>query len=311
MANVLITGGTGMIGQRLTTILINNGYTVTLLTRKVPVQQPMKDVTYALWDFVSGYIDKDAIANADYVIHLAGAGVADERWTEQRKKIISDSRTKSGQLLVDTLSTTNNQVKAVISASAIGWYGPDTEQSCSNGFIEKSVANSDFLGKTCVDWEKSVQPFKGLGKRLAIIRIGIVLSNTGGALVEFRKPLVGGVAAILGSGEQMISWIHLDDLCNLFLYVLENKKLEGVFNAVADNPVTNKELTLTLAKLMRGRWFLPIHVPEFLLKLILGEMSIEVLKSTTVSNQKIKETGFEFTYPTIQPALDNLLQQRS
>jgi uncharacterized protein (TIGR01777 family) len=169
-------------------------------------------------------------------------------------------------------------------------------------------ADHSFLGDTCKQWEECVAPVKEMGKRLVTYRIGIVLSTKGGALAEFMKPLRFGIAPILGNGRQIISWIHIDDLCRLFLYAIEQEKLNGVFNAVAPNPVSNKLLTTTLAGIQKGKAYIPAYVPSFVLKLMMGEMSIEVLKSSTVSAEKIRKTGFQFLYPTIAPALQDLVR---
>jgi uncharacterized protein (TIGR01777 family) len=264
-------------------------------------------ISYANWDIETGGIDTDAIAKADYIIHLAGTNVTEKRWTAKRKKEIIESRTKSSTLLIKAMNETPNKIKALISASAIGWYGPDTKESLQKGFKEDAPASNDFLGETCKQWEAGIQPITKMNKRLAIFRFGIVLSKTGGALKEFKKPLKFGIAAILGSGKQITSWIHIDDLCRLLLFAIENERISGVYNAVAPKPVSNKELTLTLAKKMRNKYFIPVHVPAFALKLILGEMSVEVLKSARVSNEKIRKTGFTFLYPSVEAALENLI----
>ena len=196
-----------------------------------------------------------------------------------------------------------NNVKAVISASAIGWYGPDRVVPNPHPFTEESSAANDFLGETCKQWEESLAPLNEMGIRLVTMRTGIVLSKKGGALKEFVRPLKFGVAAILGNGKQMISWIHMDDMVNLYIIAIENEKLEGAYNAVAPYPVSNKELTIALAK-ARKKFYIPVHVPSFLLKIILGEMSVEVLKSATVSAAKIRSEGFVFQFPTINAAVE-------
>ncbi len=327
MPTVLITGGTGTVGKRLTQLLLLKGYDVNILSRSNSNLSPsdgimnsknksseseenqVGEITYYNWDLNKNYIDPAAISSADYIVHLAGAGVADKRWTEERKKEISNSRTQSSALIVSALKENDNQVKAIISASAIGWYGPDDANQVEKAFAETDLASNDFLGETCRLWEESIQPVTQLNKRLVILRTGIVLSNQGGALVEFKKPLLFKTAAILGNGQQMISWIHIDDLCKQYIFAIENQQLNGVFNAVAPIPVSNEKLTLTLAKKMLGTFFLKIHVPAFLLKIVLGEMSIEVLKSTTVSAQKIQTMGYQFRFPTIDDALETLVGQ--
>jgi uncharacterized protein (TIGR01777 family) len=303
MATVLVTGGTGLIGKKLSQMLVEKGYDVIVLSRQISEKkEQLSNVHYAAWNIENQSIDATAIANADYIIHLAGAGVADKRWTTQRKKEIVESRTKSSTLLVKALNETPNNVKAVISISAIGWYGPDTNESSAHGFTEDKNADTAFLGETCRLWEASIEPVKKLNKRLVKFRTGIVLSKDGGALKEFVKPLQTGIVTIFGSGKQMISWIHIDDLCHMFISAIENENINGTFNAVTPNPVSNKQLMYVLAT-QKNKYFLPLHIPAFILKLMLGEMSIELLKSVNVSAKKILSTGFEFLYPTIESAL--------
>ena len=309
MPTVLITGGTGMIGTRLTEMLFAKGYHVIILTRNPATHNHrLAGVRYANWDVSNQTIDREAIASADHIIHLAGAGVADKRWTEKRKQEILKSRTESSKLIVKALTEIPNHIKTVVSSSAIGWYGPDTIASKTTGFTEEAKADTAFLGETCRLWEENIEPVTGLGKRLVKLRTGIVLSKTGGALAEFKKPLKAFVAAVLGDGLQVISWIHVDDLCRMFIAAIENEAMDGAYNAVAPDPVTNEYLTFELARIMRGSFFIPIHVPAWFLKIVLGEMSIEVLKSARVSSKKIEETGFSFQYPTVEEALRNLLK---
>jgi uncharacterized protein (TIGR01777 family) len=305
MKTVLITGGTGLIGRAITKKLREKGYYVIILTRKKPLQLASDaGITFAEWDTGRQYIERSAITRADYIIHLAGAGVAEKRWTPERKKEITDSRVNSSALLAKTLTETENKVKAVIAASAIGWYGPDSADR-PYPFTETDSHSKDFLGKVCKQWEDSIQPADYPGRRLVKFRIGIVLSNDGGAIKEFKKPLRFGLAAIPGTGKQMVSWIYADDLVNMFIYAMENNSVKGTYNAVAPFPVSNKELVLTLAKACN--WvYIPVSIPPFILKLMLGEMSIEVLKSATVSSKKIREAGFVFEYPDIQSAIRKL-----
>ena len=313
MATIIITGGTGMIGKKLTEVLLEKGHNVIILTRDPDRQTAThSNISYAKWDITNQLIDNKAIAQADYIIHLAGAGVADKRWSKKRKQEIIDSRVDSGQLIADSLRTIPNKVKAVVSASAIGWYGADHlipspspkggEGGSTVKFTESDPADDAFLGQTCKQWEESIEPVTDLGIKLVKLRIGIVLSKEGGALKEFLKPLRFRVAAILGSGKQIISWVHIDDLVNMFVFAIDIEKMNGVYNAVAPFPVSNKELTITLARAGR-KHFIPMHVPNFLLKIMLGEMSIEVLKSTTVSCDKIIGEGFVFNYPEIDSAI--------
>ena len=304
-----------MIGTALSRHLLSEGYNVIILSRN-PRETAVRhnlgterrifrstgNLFYSRWDIDKMTIDTTALKEADYVIHLAGAGVADKRWTEARKKEILESRTRSSALLLKCLQQNPNKVKAVISASAIGWYGPDNGKI----FTEEDPAANDFLGQTCVAWENSIQPVVELGKRLVKLRLGIVLSDEGGALKEFKKPLALGVAAILGNGKQMTSWIHIDDLCRGFLFAIENRELEGVYNLAAPEPVDNKTLTLALAQKRNGKAYISLNVPSSFLKLALGEMSVEILKSATVSSLKIQQAGFNFIYPNIKSAIRNL-----
>lgn len=307
MPTILITGGTGFIGKSLSKSLLAEGHRLIILTRKITDKQTSRNLTYALWDIKERMIDITALQQADHIIHLAGAGVIDKRWTASYKKEIVESRTESSRLLVDALKNNSNRVKTIVSSSAIGWYGADSGDK--KHFTEPDDAAGNFLGQTCKLWEESIEPVIKLNKRLVKLRTGIVLGNEGGALPEFKRSIRFGIAAILGNGKQMISWIHINDLCRLFINAIENEELTGTYNAVAPNPVSNKILTLCLAKKMRGKFYIPVHVPSFIIKLMLGKRSIEVLKSATVSCEKISGTGFRFGFNTIEAALSDLLKK--
>ncbi|MES2851022.1 MAG: TIGR01777 family oxidoreductase [Bacteroidota bacterium] len=309
MQTVLLTGGTGLIGKALTQRLLKKGFRVIVLTRKMPAAPADEGVQYALWNVKEKRIDIAAVQKADHIIHLAGAGVVDKRWTKAYKKEIQESRTQSSALLIDTLKQNDNKVQTIVSASAIGWYGADTAESIQQGFAETAPPDDSFLGETCKLWEESIDAATALGKRVVKLRTGIVLSNDGGALAEFRKPLRFGLATILGSGKQIISWIHIDDLCRMYVEAIQNPNLHGAYNAVAPGAVSNKTLTLSLAQSTRGKFFIPVFVPSFVLKIMLGESSIEVLKSATVSCEKIKQVGFAFLYPSIEAALTQLCKK--
>lgn len=301
MATVLITGGTGLIGRALTTALVAKGYEVIVLTRKVPAGPARPGVQYALWDVPAQTIDAAAVGRADYIVHLAGANVAEGRWTDKRKQEILDSRVQSGQLLVKALQQPN-RVKALVSSSAIGWYGADPQIPNPRPFLETAPADNAFLGRTCKAWEDAVAPVATMGKRLVYLRTGIVLSQEGGAYKEFRKPLQFGVASILGNGRQVVSWIHIDDIVGLYLKAIEDESWNGVYNAVAPAPVSSRQLIQTMAQ-VKGGVAIPAPVPAFVLKTMLGEMSIEVLKSATVSSQKAEQGGYRFRYPDVEAAV--------
>ena len=306
MQTVLISGGTGMVGRQLTKHLLKKGYQVIILTRKIPfLKDANPNISYALWNVADQTIDSEAVQKASCLIHLAGAGVVDKKWTKVYKDEIANSRTQSSALIIKALSNHTHSIKTIISASAIGWYGEDPSPN-AKGFVEIDLAAKGFLGETCEKWEQSIEPVEKIGIRLVKLRIGIVLSNDGGALAEFKKPIQFGVAGILGTGNQMISWIHIDDLCRLFIEGIENEQLAGTYNAVAPLPVSNKELTIELAHQIKGKFYIPLHVPKFILKIMMGERSIEILKSTTVNCEKIKKTGFTFLYPSIEAALHQL-----
>ncbi|HEY1115339.1 MAG TPA: TIGR01777 family oxidoreductase [Chitinophagaceae bacterium] len=309
METVMITGGTGLIGRALTKELVSRGYNVMILTRGRSTAAKRSGVQYAHWDVERQSIDKDAVAQADHLVHLAGANVAEGRWTEARKREIVESRTKSGTLLVRALKEYPNSIKTVVSASAIGWYGSDPQVPNQRPFTESAPADRGFLGATCRQWEDSISGMVELGKRLVILRTGIVLSTEGGAYKEFEKPLRFGVASVLGNGKQVVSWIHIADLVGMYMMALQNERWQGVYNAVAPAPVSNRELIATIAK-QRGKFYITTKVPEAALKVALGEMSIEVLKSATVSGRKAEEAGYRFLFPNIGTAVHNLVHKK-
>ncbi len=309
MAIVLISGGTGLIGTKLTSHLTARNYDVIILTRNKKISSENKKISYSFWDVKKQIIDADVIKKSDYIIHLAGASLMDKKWKADYKKEIVDSRTYSAELIIKTLRENNHTVKSFVSASAIGWYGADSNPLIhKDGFTETDPPDKSFLGETCVLWEGSVDSVVQLNVRLVKLRTGITVSNDGGAFKEFKKPLKLGVAGILGDGKQIISWIHIDDLCRMYIEAIENNEMNGVYNAVAPAPVSNKKFVLEMAEKIKHKFFIPINAPAFLLKLFLGKRSIEILKSATVSDKKIKSTGFTFLYPTIEAALDELIK---
>ena len=296
MKNILITGGSGLIGRKITRFLETNEYQVAWLSRS-PSQNDQKSFG---WDIGNRSIDRDAIKWADGIIHLAGEGVAEERWTKKRKKEILESRTWSTRLLFDSISQEKvNRPKFFISASGINYYGSDTGDHWKE---ENAEPGKDFLSRVVVDWENEVMKISSLGVRTVILRTGIVLDRSGGALKEIMAP---PIAAALGNGMQWMSWIHIDDLVRMYAYVIDNFSMKGVYNAVAPNPATNKELTKVAAK-KAGKLFLEIGVPGFVLHLVLGELAKIVLGGIRVSSQKIKSTGFKFKYKSVDSALEKI-----
>ena len=301
MRTILITGGTGLVGKALTKRLTEKNYEVIILTRTLKDVPTQKNVRYALWNVREKQIDVEAVKKADAIIHLAGAGVMDKKWTDEYKQEIRDSRVNSSELILDTLKNNVHKVQVIVSASAIGWYGEDKKSG--HAFQENEPADKAFLGEVCKEWEESIEPATALGIRVVKLRTGIVLSDDGGAYPEFKSSLKLGVASILGSGKQMISWIHIDDLCRQYIFALENETTEGSYNSVAPKPVNNKEMTLAIAEKVKGNFFIPLHVPQFVLTVMLGQRSVEILKSATVATDKIMKAGFTFLYPTVKEAI--------
>lgn len=311
MPVVLISGGTGLVGTNLTRHLTRRGYQVIILSRTKRVSKnPL--VSFSVWNWQKHQMDVETIKNCDHIIHLAGAGVLDKKWTNDYKKIIIESRTKSAELIVKKLMENEHHVKTFITASAIGWYGADPNPLIrKEGFIESDVVDKSFLGETCLLWEAASEKVTTMGIRYVKLRTGIVLSTEGGALKEYLTPLRFGVAPILGNGKQVISWIHIDDLSRMYITAIEDHFLNDSYNATAPKPVSQKELVIRLAEKIRHKFYTPVYVPSFLLKFYFGKRSIELLKSATVSDKKIKAAGFTFLYPTIESAIDELSQKKS
>jgi uncharacterized protein (TIGR01777 family) len=296
--HILLTGGSGLIGKSLTKLLLDKGYVVSHLSRS-PGKNP-RVKTY-LWDVHTGQIDAACIEGVDTIIHLAGAGVADKRWTNKRKKELVESRTKSIRLIYELLKSKQHKVTSVISASATGYYGDRGDMLLT----EDSKPADDFLAECCIAWEKAVDEGEELGLRIVKFRTGVVLNKKGGALPQMATPVKWYVGSPLGDGKQWIPWIHWHDVQKLYLYAIMNNKLSGTFNMVAPVPVTNQEMTHAVAKQLHKPLWAP-KVPEFVLDLLLGEMSSIVLASTKASPQKIEETGFKFDYPELEGALKEI-----
>ena len=298
---ILITGGTGLVGSRLTEMLLNKGFEVSHIGRTKKAGR----VPSFVWDIKQKKFDAQALKGVNTIVHLAGAGVADKRWTTARKKEILGSRIESTKLLFETLKTTSNEVNTVVAASAIGYYGFGMGEETVE---EDSKPGTDFLAQVTKQWEAQVDKIGTLGIRMVKLRIGIVLSEKGGALAEMAKPIKLGAGAALGSGKQYLSWIHLDDLCEMFIKAIAAENMNGAYNAVGTGWVTNQEMTEAIAHILKKPLLLP-SVPGFVLKIILGEMADMVLNGSKVSSKKIQKTGFTFQYTSLDDALKNLLQK--
>jgi hypothetical protein len=282
-------------------LLLRKGVQVNFLTISQNKITKKPNLQGFFWNPEQGIIDENAFIGVDVIVHLAGANVS-KRWTNTYKQEIIESRIISSNLLFKVLKHNPNQVKQIISASAIGVY-PD---SLKNIYTEtnKTVDNS-FLGNVVVKWEESVDKFKLLNIKVCKLRTGIVLSEKGGALFEMLKPIKFGLGAAFGTGKQIQSWIHLTDLTEMYLFAAQNQ-LEGIYNAVAPNPISNKQLTVAIAKKLKKPLFLP-NIPEFMMQLILGEMHEILFSSQNVNNNKIINEGISFKYTSVEKALEHLL----
>ncbi|GAB1858477.1 TIGR01777 family oxidoreductase [Flavobacteriaceae bacterium MHTCC 0001] len=299
---VLITGATGLIGREIVKHCHLNDIDVNYLTTNTSKISKADNYKGFYWNISTKDIDIECFDNVDAIIHLAGASIS-KRWTKGYKKEVVHSRVESTQLLINSLKAKSHKIQHIISASAIGIY-PD---SLTNYYEEDNTQVShSFLGKVVEAWEYAVDGFKALNITVSKVRIGLVLSEKGGALKEIVKPIRYGVGAAFGSGEQWQSWVHIEDLARVFLYVLEHH-LEGIYNAVAPNAVTNNDLTKTVAKVLHKPLFLP-NIPKFVMKLVLGEMHTILFESQRVSSKRIENNGFEFKFHHLEPALEDLMQ---
>jgi len=306
MKKVLIAGGTGLIGNQLTELLLNKGYTVSVLSRTSSKKNNKNNkLRYYKWNIEDEYIDIEALKDVNHIINLAGAGIADKNWTNSRKNIILSTRVNSTMLILKTLKENNNKVNSFISASAIGYYGTNTTE---NIYTEDMAQGNDFLSEVCYAWENEANKFpsNNVSERTVILRIGIVLSNKGGALKKMIAPIKLFIGATLGSGKQYMPWIHIDDLNLMIKYVMETPELHGVFNAVAPEHITNFMFTRILAKEMQRPLLLP-NIPSLVIKLIFGGSSVLLLKGSRISSKKIISKGFKFTFDNLKNALQNLI----
>ncbi|KGO84400.1 NAD-dependent epimerase [Flavobacterium beibuense F44-8] len=298
---VLITGATGLVGNELVSLLLNRGIQINYLTTSK--SKIRKDDSYSgfYWNPEKGVIDEDCINGVDVIIHLAGAPIA-KRWTESYKKEILNSRTATTNMLYDLLKSKENNVHQFISASAIGIYPDSMDEVYSE---DNTGVDDSFVGKVVEKWEEAVNSIKELKIRVAKIRIGLVLSAKGGMLAELAKPVSYGVGSAFGSGKQIQSWIHIEDLVEIFFYVLNNE-MEGVFNAVAPYPVSQNDLVKCVAKVLKKPYFMP-NVPKFIMKMMLGDMSMLMFTSQNVSAKKIIATGYQFKFLSLEKAIANEL----
>ncbi len=299
--SVLISGGSGFIGKQLTNLLIEKGYSVSILSRSK--KQNTVDVSYYQWDISAHSIEEEAVLKADYIIHLAGENIAEKRWTKDRKEAIVRSREESAQLIYDVLKKNNKKLDAFVSASGIGIYG------AINGSIiciENTPPENDFLGTTCQKWENAADITGNLDIRTVKIRTGLVLGKEDGFLKKLTPIFKFRLGSALGSGKQYMPWIHINDLCTIYLEAINNTKMNGAYNAAISDNTTNTVFSKTLAKVYGYSIWLP-NVPAFLIKLALGEMAQIVLKGRRVSSEKIEKLGFKFQFVNLEDALRDCL----
>jgi uncharacterized protein len=293
--HILIAGGTGLIGSRLTQLLIAKGHKVSYLSRK---SGNYHGITAYKWDPVKGMMDSKALNTVTHIVSLAGESIANGRWTKEFKERVITSRIQAAKTIKDALLNNDHEVEAIVAASAIGFYGSEKNKV----FYEDDNVGIGFLSETTKQWEEA---YNDMPIRTTLLRIGIVLDKDGGALPQMAMPVSFGVAPIIGNGQQMMSWIHLNDLCTIFTSALFDDKYHGKINAVASNPVSHKVFMQTLKKVVCP-YALTIPAPAALIRLILGEKSALVLDDTYVSNKKLLNLGFNFEYPTLEVALKNI-----
>ena len=298
---ILITGATGLIGNELVSLLLQNGISVNYLTtsKKKLISQPNFKGFY--WNPGQGQIDENAFLNVDAIVHLAGASIA-KPWTESYKQEIIESRILSINMLYKVLKNNTHQVTQIISASGIAIY--PSSQTTIYREDNKAIENS-YIGQVVVKWEESVDKFRQLNIKVCKLRTGIVLSNKGGAMIEMMKPIKFGIGSAFGTGKQIQSWIHIEDLVHMYLFAIQNQ-WEGTFNAVAPHPVDNKTLLKSIAIQLKKPFFMP-NIPQFVMKAILGEMHQILFTSQHVSAEKVLSNGFSFKFKTLPKALENLL----
>ena len=299
MSNIVITGGTGLIGKHLGKKLKEKGYAVSVLSRN---SIHNADIPVYSWNPDVGEIEQEALKGADCIIHLAGAGMGDKRWTRSRKKVIIDSRVKTGQFLFENIQKDKIKLKTFITSSAVGYYGAITSDRI---FTETDPSALDFLGETCRQWEDTAERFEESGIRTVKIRTGVVLTRQGGVLAKMKIPVMMGFGSATGSGRQFLPWIHLDDVCSIFIRAVEDAKMSGAYNAVAPEHITNRDFMMTLARVLGKSFWFP-HIPAIVMKLLFGEMSEMLLEGSRVSSEKISAAGYRFQFSELSKALTDL-----
>jgi hypothetical protein len=299
---VLITGGSGLIGSRLTSLLKEKNIEVVHLSRSPSSKFGIK--VYQ-WDWKKKEIDENCFNGVTDIVHLAGAGIADKPWTMSRKHEIIKSRVETANLIFDSLKKLKHPLNSYISASGIGYYGAITKDKI---FTESDEPHDDFIAKSCIYWEKSADQFSDIASRVVKLRTGVVLDKNSGALAKIAKPVKFGVGSPIGTGKQAMPWIHIEDMAHLYLETLLENTYNGVYNAVAPEQVNNEEVTKEIATVLNKPLFLP-KVPAFVLRTVYGELSDIVLKGSQVSSEKLTKLGFQFQYPTLKEALREIYKK--
>lgn len=298
--SVLIAGGSGLIGRYLTTLLLSRGFEVSHLSRTHSENEKVKVFE---WTPEKRSVEAGAMDGIDFIINLAGTNIGETRWTGKRKELITGSRVQSTIFLHEIWKNAGSLLKGFITASATGYYGSQTSLKIYN---EYDPPADDFLGKTCRLWEESAGLFEDSGIRTVKIRTAVVLEKNDSALTRLMYPGRFGFLIQTGKGNQYMPWIHINDLCNIYLKALEDPVMAGSYNAVSPQHVTHKEFMRVLSLIMKRPLF-PVPVPDFVLRTVLGEMSDVILKGSRISSEKILNTGYKFLFPELRNALENVI----
>ena len=299
---ILITGATGLIGKKLTSDLLSKGYSVNYLTTRNSQIKSSNKINGYYWNPEKEIIDLECFKDVDTIINLAGSNIA-KRWSRSNKLKILKSRTQSLNLLKDSILKNNLNIKKIISASAIGIYPSSFDRVYTEN---DTLISSSFLGKVVSEWELAVNSFNDLKIEIAIVRIGLVLSKDGGILSKSLFPIKFGVGSFFGSGMQWQSWIHIQDISNIFCHILKND-LVGIFNGTSPNPITNKDFTIKLSKFLNRPLIFP-NLPKWLMSLILGEMHIIIFESQNITCDRLNKTKFKFKFDDFDHAIADLLK---